>query len=540
MAAVKCPVTTWASGGTSFHNESTLDRYQLRSVLTWVAEGLGHHVVKVGGDAEYITYDQKKAYGGGILYRESADGSSFANFRSYGYLTGPDTAVLLPALQTTTSAFAIGGFIQDSWSVMDKVTVNAGIRYDAQYLYNTHDQLGLALPNQWSPRLGFIWDPTQAGRSRIFGSYARYYQSVPLDMADRALSGEPDLNQATRLAADCDPRDPIQAKGRCLDPAVLMPENTPDDPNQKYQLHAGTTPVDPDLKPSSVDEIVLGVEYEVIKSRLGLTYTRRRLNNIIEDMSRDEATTYFIGNPGKGIAKDFPEAIRDYDAFTLHFSRSFQQHWLAEASYTLSWLEGNYSGLFRPETGQLDPNITADFDLQSLLPNQIGPLPGDRRHQLKLFAAKDWVLGQYHSVLTGIGARATSGGPTNYLGSHALYGPNEVFILRTGLGPAAALELFGRPAGGLHLPVLQGLQPHRDGRRVQLPQLPGDHCRSTSSTPPPTSCPSSAARPIRTSSPTPSTPGVSATTRRTTTPTSARPTRTQDPRIVQLSVRATF
>ena len=82
------------------------------------------------------------------------------------------------------------------------------------------------------------------------------------------------------------------------------------------------------------------MEYEVIKSRLGLTYTRRRLNNIIEDMSRDEATTYFIGNPGKGIAKDFPEAIRDYDAFTLHFSRSFQQHWLAQASYTLSWLRG--------------------------------------------------------------------------------------------------------------------------------------------------------------------------------------------------------
>ena len=142
MAAVKCPVTTWASGGTSFHNESTLDRYQLRSVLTWVAEGLGHHVVKVGGDAEYITYDQKKAYGGGILYRESADGTNFANFRSFGYLTGPDTAVLLPALQTTTSAFAIGGFLQDSWSVMDKVTVNAGIRYDAQYLYNTDEQAG--------------------------------------------------------------------------------------------------------------------------------------------------------------------------------------------------------------------------------------------------------------------------------------------------------------------------------------------------------------------------------------------------------------
>ena len=44
---------------------------------------------------------------------------------------------------------------------------------------------------------------------------------------------------------------------------------------------------------------------------------------------------------------------------TWHFSRAFQKNWLAQASYTLSWLRGNYSGLFRPETGQLDPNINS-------------------------------------------------------------------------------------------------------------------------------------------------------------------------------------
>ena len=267
MASVKCPVTTWSSDAGGFIRETKLDRLQLRSVLTWVAEALGHHVVKVGLDAEMTSYDLKKAYTGSNLFRESTDGLTFTDFRNFGYLTGPDQAVLLPALETQTSAFSIGGFVQDSWSVMDKVTVNVGIRYDAQYLYNTVDKLGLALPNQWSPRLGFIFDPTQAGRSRIFGSYARYYQSVPLDMADRALSGEPDI-QATRTAASCNPRDPVQARGACLDPANLVAEQSPDNPNQKYDLHAGTTPIDPDLEPSSVDEMVLGVEYEVIQSRL--------------------------------------------------------------------------------------------------------------------------------------------------------------------------------------------------------------------------------------------------------------------------------
>src|SRR6185369_11752376 len=116
------------------------------------------------------------------------------------------------------------------------------------------------------------------------------------------------------------------------------------------------------------------------------------LNRAIEDMSRDEANTYFIGNPGYGIARDFPKPVRDYDAGTVFFQKAFSSGWLGQASYTLSSLRGNYAGLFRPETGQLDPNINSDFDLRSLLVNHTGPLPGDRTHQLKLYGAKDFVL----------------------------------------------------------------------------------------------------------------------------------------------------
>jgi outer membrane receptor protein involved in Fe transport len=433
MAAAACPVLNYSSDSAGFIRQSTLDRYQLRSMLTVVGNALGHHVIKAGVELEMVTYNISKAYAGANLYRENTRGTSFADYRNFGYLVGPDDAVLLAKHTTDTKGYTLGGFVQNSWSVLDKVTVNAGLRYDAQFLYNTFDKLGLALPNQWSPRLGFIFDPTQAGRSRIYGSYARYFQNVPLDMADRALSGEPQI-VSSRSKAVCDPTDPVQARTTCRDNANLNVVGTPEDPNQKYGiLSGGTVPVDPDIKAPSVDEVVLGVEYEVVQSRLGLAYTRRRLNEIIEDMSRDEANTYFLGNPGRGIARDFPTPVRDYDAFTLSFSRSFQDTWLAQASYTLSWLRGNYSGLFRPESEQLDPNITSDFDLISILPNRDGPLPGDRRHQVKLFGAKDWPLGPHH-LLTGIGWRSTSGAPTNYLGSHPVYGPDEVFILERGAG----------------------------------------------------------------------------------------------------------
>jgi len=163
-------------------------------------------------------------------------------------------------------------------------------------------------------------------------------------------------------------------------------------------------------------------------------YTKRWMNNVIEDMSRDEAQTYFIGNPGSGIAKDFPEAVRNYDALTVYFMKEFSECWLLQGSYTLSWLDGNYAGLFRPETLQLDPNINSDFDLKSLTVNRTGPLPGDSRHAFKLYGAHDIELAKGHHLQPGYGLRLTSGGPTDYLASHPVYGADEVFVLPRGSG----------------------------------------------------------------------------------------------------------
>jgi hypothetical protein len=436
--AVRCPVTTYAtSGSTNLLRHANLDRYQMRSVVSVLAQALGHHVIKLGADAELTTYDLQKGYTGGDLYRENRSGTAFADYRNFGYLTGPDQGVILTTRDTSTKSWMIGGFVQDSWALLDKVTLNLGLRYDSQYIYDSAGTLGVALPYQFGPRAGFIWDPSKVGRAKLFGSFARYYSSVPLDLADRSLSGDPQI-QAIHPSSVCNPSDPAKRMG-CTPNADLSNLNTQGDaftPNQKWTtLGGGFTPVDPNLQPSSANEVVLGSEYQLLgESRVGLSYTKRWIGDIIEDMSRDEATTYFLGNPGKGIASGFPKARRDYDAFSLVFTRAFHQNWLAQASYTLSWLRGNYNGLFRPENGQLDPNITSDFDLQSLLANSSGYLPGDRRHQVKLFGARDFPLAQRHHVLFGFGGRGTSGAATDYLGSHPIYGPDVVYILPRGTG----------------------------------------------------------------------------------------------------------
>lgn len=436
MGTNVCPVQTYTTGGPGFIYERSLDRAQARSMATRLAQAAGHHLIKFGIDFEYMRYVSNRGYSGGTLYRERTDGTGFSDYRQYGFLSGPDEATILNSLKWTTYSTTIGGFLQDSWSIMDKVTLNAGVRYDAQHMFGGDGQLALAMPNQISPRVGLIWDPTYAGKAKIFINYARFYQSVPLNLADRAGSGEPQIS-SVHDAAFCDPTRVSSHQGACQEDDSRLTVGGPTSPDKKWILTgAGKTPIDPKLKPQSSDEIVGGGEYEIFPNgRLGVNYTHRWLSRVIEDMSRDEAQTYFIGNPGYGIAKDFPKASRVYDALIVYLDKRFSRNFLISGSYTASWLRGNLAGLFRPETGQLDPNINSDFDLQSLLLNRTGYLPGDTRHVFKIFSAGEIPLRGNQGIQLGGSFRASSGTPTSYLGSHFLYGPDEAFILPRGSGP---------------------------------------------------------------------------------------------------------
>ena len=435
--ATKCPVTTYASGGPGALSSRTFDRYSGRSILTLLGELAGHHVFKMGAEVEGLSYANTKSYAGKNLIRESTTGKRFDDFRNYSYLTSPDNVVLLNDVHNLTHSVVFGGFIQDSWSIFDKVTVNAGVRYDTEILWGGDNAVSLVLPHMVAPRAGIVWDPTQNGHSKVFFNYARFYQTLPLNIADRAGSSEPQAS-ARRSAAVCNPQDINQLKGACQDPKnnAVNPNLGPESPDKKYALlGAGKTPIDTDIKPQYSTELVLGGEYDVIKNgRVGLTGTYRWVGRIIEDVSKDEAQTYFITNPGFGPTRDFPKAERIYEAMTVFFQKTFNNNWEALASYTLAYLHGNYAGLFRPETNQLDPGTNSDFDLKSLTVNRSGPLPGDTRHTVKVFGSKTFDMSERSSVLVGGAVRAQSGAPTSYLGSHPIYGLDEIFILPRGEG----------------------------------------------------------------------------------------------------------
>ncbi|QRN95262.1 TonB-dependent receptor [Archangium violaceum] len=437
--SVACPAFNYTAGGYSAISDGKLDRVQVNTKGTYLLSLLGNHVLKAGADVELLSYDQLKAFPGGVRLRESLTGGSWQDYRRYGYQTGPDTAFGTPTQQSLSTSTTAGGFLQDSWTIASRVTLNVGVRYDTQWLYGGDRNLAFVLGNQVSPRVGVIVDPLANGRMKVFANFARYYEQVPINLLDRNFPSE-SRYQASRKAGvgACDPAilDTPAGHDQCVQDSTVLQTKDDYGLDPSFRFSGGKSdkePVDPNIQAQSSDEYLVGAEYELFANiRAGASYTHRNMNSVIEDMSNDDGNTYFLGNPGQGFASAFPKATRNYDAVTVFLNRTFADGWLAQASYTWSKLFGNYPGLFRPENEQLDPNILSDFDLRSLLVNREGLLPYDRTHSVKVFGAKEFNFSKDLTASIGLSYRGNSGSPVSYIGAHPTYGTSEAFILQRG------------------------------------------------------------------------------------------------------------
>jgi hypothetical protein len=431
-----CRDGAYTQGGfSSLLRDVTENRIQAKAVLTYFWNALGHQTWKAGADIEWISYENKIGYTGEIGYYAYGSGNpnpgtsmEWLDFRGVGYLSGPDKPVFLQYQDQTPTALLPGAFLQDSWNIMDKVTLNVGVRWDSEYMYNNLNQMALALNNQWSPRIGVIWDPTYQGKSKIYASYSIYYEAVPLDLADRSLIGNEFISG---LHINC--TNPAITHQVCSNsPANLVGGGA--GPNQYwYAIGADKELIDPNIVPQTTDEVSIGAEYEIFhNARLGVNYTHRGLSRLIEDYSNNAAVSYVLGNPGYGTASNFVQPARIYNGYTIALTKSFADHWQAQVSYTYITLNGNVDGLFTPGQGQLDPNINATYDLPQFLINGFGPLAADTQNRIKAYGSYQFVFTPNLGLTLGAAYNGHSGAPISALGGDLLYGGNVVFLIPRG------------------------------------------------------------------------------------------------------------
>lgn len=357
-------------------------------------------------------------------------------------------------------------YLQDSWTIKNRLTVNFGVRAESEYIPSFTDDPAYAnikkpinfnFGDKIAPRIGVVYDVFGDSNLKIFGSYGIYYDVMKLYIAVLSFGGWKHKRDYYAL------KDPdwtkIAASGLLNDRASQEYNNT----------YAGTLDflppsfdrVDPSLKPACQSELSFGAEKKLMENlSLSLRLVHKHLIRTIEDVGAlewvyDPVTgsntlqeIFYITNPGFGYSRPVsqggkfadeywpvPKAKRDYYGLNISLEKRFSDNWQGGINYTLSRVQGNYSGLSSAdEDGRNAPNVTLYYDdwfmAYDVYGNVLkGPLPHDRTHYIKAYGSYVFPFG----LTVGITAYGRSGLPLTtrlYMNNRYIYPENRADLGR--------------------------------------------------------------------------------------------------------------
>ncbi len=426
---------------------------------------LSDHEIRAGFFYEKLNSSRSVRFGGGESIAQYLDDSGAFEYASHGYYAAvplnctmrqdgsngnfgfvdPTTCKAWQksaVASTNPKTSNLAAFAQDSWRVAGNLTINAGIRYEEQRLYGATGDVAINLKGEWSPRFGAVWDPLRNGRSKVFASYGRYYQTIPQDIQVRALG-----NENIVFAYNYTP-DRSDTVGYPF-PYVSVGDYVP-----------------PGLKGMYQDEVIAGAEFEFARNwSIGLKGIYRALGRVLEDrcdltdprvdigglVPPGTIATCAVVNVGEGdlgrildptnpdCFSDHPKntqpapcesvrARRYFRGLQLDLNHRFADRYYLHASYLYSKLEGNYDGLVNQTTGLTLPGENLDFDYIDVVPNISGRLSLDRRHQFKLSGSYAFPFG----LQIGINSFVSSGAPLSLLGYARPGYPVQRFLVPRG------------------------------------------------------------------------------------------------------------
>lgn len=419
------------TGGAEYTDRDNYRRHEARGTLTQFFDlGKSNHELKAGLGYEFGEEDLSRVSNGwGSLARITASGRAL--IRARYYFTQPPQ---LGQGRTWST------FVQDNITFASRLTINAGLLLNrddfaqdlpgsggcpavtlqgGSAIYKSQSDrctfLRFGFGQEIQPRIGANYVLSKDLGNKVYANWGRYYAM------DQKSSGR-------SLA----PRRIYQREARF---DAVTGELVSDLPR------ASTTGkmIDPDIKPTYNDEILLGYASPIpIRGSklwtLDTFFMYRKTHNFIEDVPS------VLPDTGPYAAANLPcarfascvgaEAKRSYKAFTVELVRQLANRWSANVSYTWSRFEGNFD---------LDYSTGAVFNTSSFIqdgpgtnvqePFRYGPLRQDRPHVFKVFSS--WLpidaltIGGYFRVQSGTpwNARAPDweGASLNYLepaGSH--------------------------------------------------------------------------------------------------------------------------
>jgi hypothetical protein len=258
----------------------------------------------------------------------------------------------------------LGLFVQDEWRPRADLTINVGLRYDAQFLpgpINTDK-------NNFAPRFGIAYAPGEH-KTVIRASYGIYFDRIPLRATSNALQRDGSKYLTIQLSQ-------AQA-GAPVFPNVLaaIPASLPTKPN--------ITRIDPNIKNSYSHQANLQIERE-LPGNASISFGYIYLRGLHLILSRNVNVPRFAAGAGvPNLGRPDPnfgnisrfESSGDsyYNGLVVSFNKRMSAWASVRASYTLSKTIDD-AGNFFFSTPQDNSNLRDDR----------GPSDNDQRHRLTL------------------------------------------------------------------------------------------------------------------------------------------------------------
>jgi len=348
--------------GSPTRRQNTL--YQIVNNLSHQA---GAHALRAGIDFLYnddtITYPRS--------VRGAYTFSTLANFLSGTYNNSGFTQTFGTTVISQTNP-NVGLYVQDEWKAAPSFTLNAGLRYDLQFLETIATDA-----NNVSPRVGFAWTPTSSRRTVVRGSGGLFFDRVPLRALANALLSAGNTTDLSRLQQISISLSPTQA-GAPVFPNIL-PGPVP------LVTLVNFTTMDPTMKNAYSRQGSLEVEQQVgAHSTIGVGYQYLGGEDLIISVNQNVPSCVAAGtnngcrpNPNYANNSQYsPLARSTYHGLHVSFVQRPTVWGSYRVSYTLSKSMNNVGENFF--SSPIDP-----FDIDK----DWARSDDDQRHRLALNAS---------------------------------------------------------------------------------------------------------------------------------------------------------
>jgi len=284
--------------------------------------------------------------------------SSLANFILGRYSTFQQAFGATSQFQSNPN---FGVFLQDEWRMTKQLTLNAGLRYDAQFLPAPIETDG----NNFAPRIGIAY-ASRDYKTVVRASSGIYFERIPLRATSNALQRDGSKYKVAVLTGD-QPGAPVFPARLPAFPAGLL---------------VSITTIDPQIENSYNVQASLQVERELFSSTslsIGYLHTRGRHLILSRNVNVPRSASAGVPNLGRpdsrfaNVGRFESSGASDYNGFTVSLNRRFSKWFGGRVSYTLSKALDNAGNafFFSPQD---------NFNLS----DERGPSDNDQRHRLAL------------------------------------------------------------------------------------------------------------------------------------------------------------